>query len=174
MTTIENRTFAELTVGDSASLSRVVTRDDILAYAALSGDLNPIHIDEEFARENLFHKLVAHGNFAVMLISALIGTRLPGPGAVFLSQTMNFRRPVAPGNTLTVAVVVREKAEAGRKVVLDCTVTNQAGEVVIDGTAEIAAPRRKIAREAPAVPALQLAYPPAPLHSIANQGAESS
>src|SRR5581483_8054344 len=98
MPMIENRTFAELAVGDAATLIRTVTRKDILAYAALSGDLNPIHVDETFARENLFHKLIAHGNFAVMLISALVGTRLPGPGSVFLSQSVRFHRPVAPGD----------------------------------------------------------------------------
>jgi acyl dehydratase len=153
---IENRTFAEIAVGDTAALSRAVTNDDVLAYAALSGDLNPIHVDAEFARANLFHKVVAHGNFAVMLISALIGTRLPGPGTVFLSQTTNFRRPVEPGDTLTVSVTVREKAEAGRRVVLDCLIVNQSGETVLDGVAEVAAPRRKILREAMVLPALRL------------------
>ncbi len=148
MPMIENRTFAELAVGDAATLIRTVTRKDILAYAALSGDLNPIHVDETFARENLFHKLIAHGNFAVMLISALVGTRLPGPGSVFLSQSVRFHRPVAPGDTLTVAVTVREKAPAGRNVVLECRVSNQSNETVLDGTAEVAAPRRKIVHEA--------------------------
>src|SRR5262249_9178299 len=127
-----------------ATLSRTVTHEDILAYAALSGDNNPIHVDDEFARETLFHKIVAHGNWGAMLISALIGTRLPGPGSVFLSQALAFHRPIVPGDTLTVSVTVRTKAEAGRKVELDCRIVNQAGETVIDGTAQVAAPRKKI------------------------------
>ena len=85
---IENRTFDEIKVGDSASLVRTLTKDDISIFAAMSGDVNPAHLDEEYARSDMFHKIIAHGMWGGSLISTLLGTKLPGPGTIYLGQTL--------------------------------------------------------------------------------------
>src|SRR5208337_537815 len=90
---IENRTFDEIKVGDSARLVRTLTKDDINIFAAMSGDVNPAHMDEEYARSDPFHKIIAHGMWSGSLISTLLGTKLPGPGAIYLGQTLTFWRP---------------------------------------------------------------------------------
>jgi ABC-2 type transport system permease protein len=106
---IENRTFDEIQVGDSASLVRTLTPQDVKLFAVMSGDVNPAHVDEEYARSDMFHKIIAHGMWGGALISTLLGTRLPGPGAIYLGQTLKFLRPVALGDTVTVTVTVAGK-----------------------------------------------------------------
>jgi len=101
---IENRTFDEIKVGDSARLVRTLTKDDINIFAAMSGDVNPAHMDEEYARSDQFHKIIAHGMWSGSLISTLLGTKLPGPGAIYLGQTLTFLRPVGLGDRITVSV----------------------------------------------------------------------
>src|SRR5271167_3893421 len=149
---IENRTFSELKVGDSASISRVLTYKDIELFAIMSGDVNPAHVDEEFAKSDMFHKIIAHGMWGGALISTVLGTQLPGPGAIYLGQSLRFRRPVCLGDTVTVTVKVAEKIEEKNRVVLDCQASNQKGEVVISGTAEVIAPSQKISRERVTLP----------------------
>src|SRR5512146_2057739 len=124
---IENRTFDEIKVGDSASLVRTLTQDDIDIFAVMSGDVNPAHVDPEYARSDMFHKIIAHGMWGGTLISALLGTKLPGPGAIYLSQDLRFRRPVGVGDTVTVLVTAVEKDEERHRVTLDCSCTNQQG-----------------------------------------------
>ena len=104
---LRNRTFDELMVGDSASLVRIVGRDDIDLFAAVSGDVNPAHLDATFAATDLFGHVVAHGMWTAALVSALLGTKLPGPGTIYLGQDLRFSRPVAPGDTITVAATVK-------------------------------------------------------------------
>ena len=94
---IENRTFDEIKVGDSARLVRTLTKDDINIFAAMSGDVNPAHMDEEYARSDLFHKIIAHGMWSGSLISTLLGTKLPGPGTIYLGQTLTFSEARRPG-----------------------------------------------------------------------------
>lgn len=106
---IENRTFDEIKIGDRASLTRTLTKSDIELFAVMSGDVNPAHLDEEYARSDIFHKIIAHGMWGGALISTVLGTMLPGPGTIYLSQTLRFRRPVAVGDTITVAVTVTAK-----------------------------------------------------------------
>lgn len=156
---ITNRPFDEIRVGDSASLSHTLTSDDIALFAAMSGNVNPTHVDADFARNDEFHRVVAHGMWAGALISTVLGTELPGAGATYRSQTLNFHAPIGVGDTVVVSVTVREKREPTRGVVLDCRVTNQNGEIVIDGTAEVTAPAEKIAREAAAIPQVRLEDP---------------
>ena len=122
---IENRTFSELKVGDSASISRTLTSKDIELFAIMSGDVNPAHVDEEFAKSDMFHKIIAHGMWGGALISTVLGTQLPGPGAIYLSQSLRFRRPVAVGDTITVTVKVVEMDESKHRVTLECQATNQ-------------------------------------------------
>jgi phosphate acetyltransferase/phosphate butyryltransferase len=104
----------------------------------------------------MFHHVVAHGMWGGALISALLGTALPGPGTIYLSQTLSFRRPVAIGDTVRAEVVVREKHAEKAHVVLDCVVTNQDDKVVIEGEAAVIAPREKVSREAPRVPRVEV------------------
>src|SRR5262249_12306625 len=103
MDMIENRTFDEIAIGDSASLTRTLSKEDIELFAFMSGDVNPAHGDEAFARSGLFHEIIAHGMWGGALISTLLGTKLPGPGTIHLGQTLSFRHPVALGDTITVS-----------------------------------------------------------------------
>jgi phosphate acetyltransferase len=156
MDRIENRTFDELRIGDSASLGRTLTYKDIELFAVMSGDVNPAHIDGEFAKSDMFHKVVAHGMWGGALISTVLGTELPGPGTIYLGQTLRFRRPVRLGDTVTVTVRVAQKNDANHQVSLDCAATNQRGEVVIDGVANVIAPTEKISRERVTLPDVEL------------------
>ncbi|MBU3887888.1 bifunctional enoyl-CoA hydratase/phosphate acetyltransferase [Methylosinus sp. KRF6] len=146
MNKIENRTFDQLRIGDSASIARTLTDKDIELFAVMSGDVNPAHVDREFAKSDMFHKVVAHGMWGASLISTVLGTELPGPGTIYLGQTLRFRKPVGLGDAITVTVKVAKKNDSHR-VVLDCAATNQRGEVVIDGVAEVIAPVEKISRQ---------------------------
>jgi phosphotransacetylase/acyl dehydratase len=156
MERIENRTFDELRVGDTASLARTLTYKDIEVFAIMSGDVNPAHVDEAFAQSDMFHKIIAHGMWGGALISTVLGTQLPGPGAIYLGQSLRFRRPVGLGDTITVTVKVTAKDEEKRRVALDCQATNQRGEVVISGVAEVIAPTEKISRARVALPEIKL------------------
>lgn len=153
---LQNRTFDEIAPGDRAALTRTLRLEDIQLFAAVSGDVNPAHLDAEFAATDIFHHIVAHGMWGGALISALLGTALPGPGTIYLSQTLHFRRPVAIGDTVRAEVAVREKFSANAHVVFDCVITNQHGKVVIEGEAVVIAPREKISRPAPHLPHVEL------------------
>ncbi|MGA8689504.1 MAG: bifunctional enoyl-CoA hydratase/phosphate acetyltransferase [Methyloceanibacter sp.] len=156
---IENRTFDELKVGDSVSLSRTLTKEDIELFAVMSGDVNPVHVDEAFARDDMFHKIIAHGMWGATLISTLLGTELPGPGTIYLSQTLTFRHPIGIGDTVVVSVTVRKKSAAKRNVILDCRVVNQGGKIVMEGVADVIAPEEKIARPRVRLPEVRLEEP---------------
>ncbi len=156
MEMIENRTFDELEVGASASLVRTLTAEDIELFAVMSGDVNPAHVDEEFAKSDMFHEVIAHGMWGGSLISTVLGTQLPGPGTIYLGQTFRFRRPVGIGDTVTVKVTVALKEADRHRVTLDCACLNQAGEVVIDGKAEVIAPTNKIRRKRTILPEVHL------------------
>jgi len=156
MDRIENRTFDELQVGDSASLARTLTYKDIELFAIMSGDVNPAHVDEAFAQSDMFHKIIAHGMWGGALISTVLGTQLPGPGAIYLGQSLRFRKPVGLGDTITVTVKVTEKDPEKHRVTLECQATNQRGEVVISGVAEVIAPTEKISRQRVTMPEVKL------------------
>src|SRR6218665_3329812 len=115
---LSNRTFDELTVGDSASLERQLTSEDIQLFAVMSGDVNPAHLDAEYAAATQFHGVIAHGMWGGALISALLGTRLPGPGTVYLGQTLKFLAPVRVGDTLTIRVTVSARDEPRHQLTL--------------------------------------------------------
>ena len=146
MEQITNRTFDELQVGESSTLSRTLTQRDIELFAVMSGDVNPMHLDVVYAQSDLFHRVIAHGMWGGALVSTVLGTALPGPGTIYLGQTLRFHKPVYIGDTVVVAVTVAEKLADGHRVVLDCTVTNQRAEVVISGNATVIAPTEKVSR----------------------------
>jgi phosphate acetyltransferase/phosphate butyryltransferase len=156
---IENRTFDEIQVGESASLTRTLTTEDIQLFAIMSGDISPIHVDEEYAKSDMFHKIIAHGMWGGALISTLLGTKLPGPGAIYLGQTLRFRRPVAPGDTITVTATATAKNPEKHRITFTCECVNQNGEVVISGEAEILAPTKKVKRARVILPEVHLHDP---------------
>jgi phosphotransacetylase len=122
----------------------------------MSGDVNPAHVDEEYAHSDVFHKVIAHGMWGASLISTLLGTKLPGPGTIYLEQTLHFRRPVTIGDTVTVSVTASAKHAERHRVSFECRCVNQRGEAVIDGIAEVIAPEEKVRRPRVALPDVQL------------------
>ncbi|MDX8352854.1 bifunctional enoyl-CoA hydratase/phosphate acetyltransferase [Cognatiyoonia sp. IB215182] len=151
---IENRPFDEIAIGDSAELVRTLTAQDIDAFAAVSGDVNPAHVDQEFAEADIFHKVIAHGMWGGALISNVLGTKLPGPGTIYTNQTLKFLKPVGVGDTVTVRVTVTEKDEENKRLTLDCICTNGDDKPVISGQAVVIAPEKKIKRPRVVMPDL--------------------
>ena len=143
---IENRTFDEIQVGDSAQLVRTLKPEDIHLFAVMSGDVNPTHVDAEFARSSQFREVVGHSMWGSTLISTVLGNEFPGPGSVYVSQSLSFYRPITIGDTLTITVTCLEKFDHNHHILFDCLVSNQDGLKVIDGKAEVAAPQQKIRR----------------------------
>ena len=142
MSTISNTPYAELEVGQQASFEKHVEEKDIQLFAAMSGDRNPVHLDAEFAAGTLFKERIAHGMFSGALISAAVACTMPGPGTIYLGQTMKFTRPVKIGDTLTVRLEILEKLPKNR-VRIATRVFNQNDEQVVDGEAEVLAPRKQ-------------------------------
>ena len=134
----------DLKVGMSAMFGKTVTEADIVAYAGVSGDTNPIHLHDGFARTTRFGQRIAHGMLSGSFISAVIGTKLPGPGSVYISQTMSFMAPVLIGETITAVATVTAIDERRRRVTLKTQCLN-GDKVVIDGEATILVPRRDAA-----------------------------
>ena len=154
-TMIENRVFAELAIGESASITRTLTKEDIDLFAIVSGDVNPAHLDPAYAETDMFHKIIAHGMWGGALISSVLGTRLPGLGTIYLGQELRFRRPIGIGDTITTTVTVQEKHPETGNVILDCICTNQDGKPVITGKAEVRAPTEKLCRQSIQLPDLR-------------------
>lgn len=128
-------------IGDKASIARTIAESDVYLYAGITGDLNPAHINEEASKDGLFKGRIAHGMLTAGLISAVLGTHLPGPGSIYLSQELRFLSPVRVGDTITATVEVIEIVKE-RIVKLKTYCTNQKGDMVIDGIATILPPSR--------------------------------
>jgi len=156
MEQIRNLTFDEIEIGATARLTRTLAYKDIELFAIMSGDVNPAHVDAEYAKSDMFHEVIAHGMWSGALISNLLGTELPGPGTVYLNQSLRFLAPVAVGDTVTAVVRVTGKDPLRHHVTLDCTVTNQRGMAVISGSAEVLAPTEKVSRARIVMPEAQL------------------
>src|SRR6266705_4874128 len=133
--------FEDLSVGMAETLEKTVSSNDVVGFAELTGDRNPIHLSEHFAAKTSFGRRIAHGLYTASLISAVLGTRLPGPGAVYISQTLNFRAPVKIGDTVDVTVTVSELIPERRRARLTCTCM-VANEIVLDGEALVKVPSR--------------------------------
>lgn len=143
---IENHTFDEIRIGDRASLTRTLRPEDIQMFAIMSGGLNPAHVDPEYANSSMFREVIAHGMWGGTLISTVLGTQFPGPGTTYIDQSLHFSHPVRIGDTLMVSIVCQNKFEHNHHMILDCECTNQDGQTVIKGTAEVRAPLEKIKR----------------------------
>ncbi len=133
--------FEDLSVGMRESLMKTVMNEDVVGFAELSGDHNPIHLSEHFAKKTRFGERIAHGLYTASLISAVLGMYLPGPGAVYLHQTLNFKGPVKIGDVVAISVEVIELIEKGRRCKLHCEATVD-GKVVLDGEAIVMVPPR--------------------------------
>ena len=139
LTLIDSADITKISIGMSASYSQTITDADIKAYAGLSGDNNPVHMSEEYAEQSRFKKRIAHGLFSSGFFSALFGTKLPGPGCVYVSQTLNFKRPVYIDDTVTATVEVAN-IDVDKKRVFFRTFCKVKNKIVIDGEAEIFVP----------------------------------
>src|SRR6476659_6911202 len=131
--------FEDLSVGMTETLSKTIASSDVVGFAQLTGDRNPIHLSEHFAAKTTFGGRIAHGLYTASLISAVLGTRLPGPGAIYISQTLNFRAPVRIGDTVDVRVLVAELMPEKFRARLACT-CSVVGEVVLDAEALVKVP----------------------------------
>lgn len=153
---LENITYDELMPGRKASLVRILTSEDIKLFSTVSGDVNPAHLDEDYAKQDLFHGIVGHGMWLGGLISSVLGTLLPGPGTVYLEQDIKFKKPVRVNDKIIVTVCVRSKHPDKPIVVLDCTCINQIGEVVAEGLATVLAPTQRIQSLRPDMPEVEI------------------
>lgn len=154
MKMMENFPASELVVGQNASFTKTLTERDIALFAACSGDVNPVHLDKEYAATTAFGEPIAHGMWTGALISAAIATTLPGPGSVYRSQTLTFKLPVKVGDSVTVNLVVEDiKARVGL-VVIQCEAINQHGQLVAKGVAEVIAPKEKQSLAAGVLPVI--------------------
>ena len=152
---LENITYEELQEGDSATYVRTLTEDELVLFAAVSGDVNPVHLDSEFAAESVFRERIAHGMWSGSLISAALATVMPGPGTIYLEQSLSFKRPVKLDDTLTVTLTVTSK-ERKNRVIFACDVRNQNDEQVVVGDAKVIAPTQKMSFSKPQLPKITI------------------
>jgi len=141
---LDNYPYDVILVGQAARMVRTLTLADIQAFAAVSGDTNPAHLDPEYANATLFHGVIGHGMWGGALISTMLGTVFPGPGTIYLEQNLHFSRPVRIGDTLNVTVTCTAKQDDKKTVDLDCLLVNQHGERVLYGVARVMAPSQKL------------------------------
>ncbi|MAS88062.1 MAG: enoyl-CoA hydratase [Micavibrio sp.] len=153
---ITNKTYDEIKMGDSATLTRTLTKQDIQLFATVTGDMNPAHLDESYAKTDIFHQIVGHGMWTASMFSVLLGMQLPGPGTLYLSQTLKFLRPVRLGDTITASVKVIKKDNAHKHITFQTLCANEDGEHVLEGEALVLAPSEKICWKATALPEVQI------------------
>lgn len=127
--------FAEIQVGDKASMTKTISEYDVYGFAGITGDFNPVHVNAEFAKDTMFKGRIAHGMLSAGLISAVLGTSLPGANTIYMGQELSFKAPVMLGDTITATVEVLEKIEGKNRLIFRTTVTNQNGVLVVDGKA---------------------------------------
>ncbi len=156
MTRLSNHTFEELSAGDTATYKRSLSERDLILFAAVSGDINPVHLDEEYAKTTQFKERIAHGAWSSSLISAALANVMPGPGTIYLGQTVKFLRPVKVGDELTVHLTVKEKRAVKNQVTFSTTVKNQQGKTVVTGEAEVIAPSEKLEIPAATLPDISI------------------
>ena len=158
MSGLENTPFDELEVGMTASFTKSISEDDIKLFAVLSGDTNPIHLDEEYAKTTPFGGCIAHGAICAIIISAAVATKFPGPGSIYAGQEMRFKKPVRPGDTLTAHLELVEKKRRGNIVLINNEIKNQNGETVFLGLSTVVAPTEKLIAKPVELPKVELYY----------------
>jgi len=135
------KTIQELKVRETAEFAKTISETDIYLYAGITGDFNPAHINEEYAKNTFFKTRIAHGMIAAGLISTLLGTKLPGPGTIYLQQSLNFLAPVRIGDTITARVEIIEMETEKNRVRLKTVCLNQDGTEILDGEAVVSPPK---------------------------------
>ena len=143
-TLLENKTFDELQIGDSATFEKSICEKDLILFAMSCGDFNPVHFDEAYAQSTKYGERIVHGMLLGAFVSAMIANQLPGPGSVYVSQSLNFKRPIKLGDSITIILTVIEKQEKGNRVILECVIKNQLRKECVNGTAEVIAPTQKL------------------------------
>ena len=143
---LSNKTYDEIAVGDSASLTRTLMPEDVKLFAILTGDFNPATIDPNYSESGMFREAIAHGMWSGSLISTVLATQFPGPGTILVDQALHFARPVTIGDRIVITVTVKHKFDHNRHILFDCLCTNQEGLPVVKGTAEVLAPSEKMSR----------------------------
>ena len=146
MSMLESRTYDEVNVGDTASVSHTVSERDLILFATVSGDVNPVHLDQQFAETTPFKGRIAHGMLSGALISAAVACELPGPGSIYIGQELSFLRPVRLGDEIRIELEVLEKLPKNR-LKIATRVINQDGKKVVDGAATVMAPTEKVQLE---------------------------
>ncbi|MBY0428714.1 MAG: bifunctional enoyl-CoA hydratase/phosphate acetyltransferase [Alphaproteobacteria bacterium] len=153
---ISNKTFDEIQIGDTAILTRILSKKDIQLFAVVTGDMNPAHLDESYAKSDIFHQIVGHGMWTGSMFSVLLGMQLPGPGTIYLQQTLKFLRPVHLGDTINASVKVIKKDDAHQHITFETLCVNQRGEHVVEGEALVLAPPKKISWNVLPLPEVQM------------------
>jgi acyl dehydratase len=153
--TLLSKTYDELEVGSQGSFSKTLTERDIILFAETSGDVNPVHFDDEYARGTIFRQRVGHGMWSAGLISTCIGTVMPGHGSLYLGQTLEFKAAAKLGDVLTVTATIKEKLPK-KLLLIDCEVRNQNDEIVVSGEARVIPPRRAAEANAPELPEIRI------------------
>ncbi|MGA9394919.1 MAG: bifunctional enoyl-CoA hydratase/phosphate acetyltransferase [Azonexus sp.] len=141
---VVNKTYDEIQIGDSESLTRTLMPEDVKLFAVLSGCFNPSATDSRYSESGMFREVMAHGMWSGSLISTVLGTQFPGPGTILIDQSLHFARPVTIGDTITITVTAKQKFDHNKHVILDCVGTNQENLQVLRGMAEVLAPTEKI------------------------------
>lgn len=137
--TLNNIPFSDINIGDRAEYKRTITTENIQLFAQTSGDINPVHLDEDYAKQTPFGQRIAHGMWSGAIISAAIATTLPGPGSIYRSQTLKFLKPAHVNDELTVQLEVIAKKDRIKLITLQCIIVNQDGVKIATGTAEVIA-----------------------------------
>jgi 3-hydroxybutyryl-CoA dehydratase len=137
------KTIEQIKLGDAAEFSKTVTESDVYLYAGITGDLNPAHLNEAYAKNTFFKTRIAHGMLTAGFISNILGMQLPGPGTIYMRQSLSFLAPVRFGDTITARAEVVEVIAEKNRVRLKTTCTNQDGTVVLDGEAMVSPPKAK-------------------------------
>ncbi|MCR8923544.1 MaoC family dehydratase N-terminal domain-containing protein [Dasania sp. GY-MA-18] len=156
MSQLSNFTYDEISIGQTAEYSKTLTEQDIVMFAATSGDTNPVHLDEAFAASTPFQGRIAHGMWTGGLVSAAIALHLPGPGSIYLGQSLSFRKPVMLGDQITVNLEVTDKQDKRRTVVIKCVARNQDNKIVAQGEATVMAPDTKLNIPKPVLPSISI------------------
>lgn len=137
------KAIQELKIGDSESSAKTISESDIYLFAGITGDFNPAHVNEEYAKKTFFKRRIAHGMMCAGFMSAVLANKLPGPGTIYIGQELKFIAPVYIGDTITANVEVTEINSEKNRVKLRTTCTNQEGELVVDGNCSLSSPKKK-------------------------------
>lgn len=157
MTKLTNVTYDELSIGQTASFSKTFTEDLLVLFAEVSGDVNPVHLDAEFAATTFFKERIAHGAWTASIVSGAIALEMPGPGSIYLKQDLTFTRPVKVNDIITVNLEILEKTDKSKAVLIKCEAVNQDGKTVAVGTAKVKAPTEKLVLDRPSLPVISIA-----------------